>query len=147
MAWLQSPGLATLTWWRLASHLNRGGPLRKIIAAFIWRYAIARQGCYISLLAHIGPRLRLPHPVGVVIGDGTKIGADVTIYQNVTLGRARADDTDYPAIEDGVTIYAGAIIIGAVTVGRGAAVGGNSVVLKDVAAGITVVGSPARPII
>lgn len=144
LAWLQSPGFAMLTWWRLANRLNRGGSLRKLLAMFIWRYAIARQGCYISLSANIGPRLRLPHSVGIVIGDGTKIGADVTIYQNVTVGRVRADDAGYPIIEDGATIYAGAIIIGAVTVGTGATVGGNSVVLKDVAAGFTVIGSPAR---
>ena len=81
---------------------------------------------------------------GIVIGSEVVIGADVTIYQNVTLGRAHADEGSNPVIKDGVTLYAGAMVIGAVTIGAGAVVGANSVVRNDVAAGTTVVGAPAR---
>ena len=144
LAWVQSPGFAALSCWRLASRLDQGGPLRRLLAALLWRYGVTSHGCHIALGARIGPRLRLPHPVGIVIGGEVVIGADVTIYQNVTLGRAHADEGSNPVIKDGVTLYAGAMVIGAVTIGAGAVVGANSVVRNDVAAGTTVVGAPAR---
>ena len=76
-------------------------------------------------------------PGGIVIGGEVVIGADVTIYQNVTLGRAHADEGSNPVIKDGVTLYAGAMVIGAVTIGAGAVVGaparmvGKHVVTKE----------------
>lgn len=139
---LQTPKGAAC--WRLASRLDQGGPLRRLLAALLGRYGVTSHGCHIALGARIGPRLRLPHPVGIVIGSEVVIGADVTIYQNVTLGRAHADEGSNPVIKDGVTLYAGAMVIGAVTIGAGAVVGANSVVRNDVAAGTTVVGAPAR---
>lgn len=146
LAWLQSPGFAVISCWRLARHLDGGGPLRRLLAALIWRYGVARHGCHISLKAEIGPRLRLPHATAIVIGDGVVIGSDVTIYQSVTLGRADEIAADYPRIESGAVIYAGAVILGGVSIGERARVGANSVVLCDVAAETTAAGIPARPI-
>lgn len=85
----------------------------------------------------VGPGLKLRHGVGIVVNPRSVIGANVMIRQGVTLGnRLRADDC--PTIEDDVEIGVGAVIIGAVTVGRGARIGPNAVIVKDVPAGAIV---------
>lgn len=106
-------------------------------------------GLEIAVRCEIGPGLYFPHTQGTVIG-ANRIGQNATIYHNVTLG-AREVDLDYsegarPVVCDNVILGAGAKILGAVTVGDGARVGANAVVLDDVKPGITVVGIPARPI-
>lgn len=103
-----------------------------------------RYGVHLSSEAVIGTGLKLPHPTGIVIGSGVTIGNHVTIYQNVTLGRKDKDADDYPTIGDGSIIYANAVVLGAVTIGRDCRVGANSVVIHDVPDGSTVVGAPAR---
>jgi serine O-acetyltransferase len=81
-----------------------------------------------------------PHPVGIVIGDGAVIGHGVRIYQNVTLGLTQNGVGGYPTIEDDVSIYAGAVVIGGITVGAGSVIGANAIVSRDVPAGSVVVG-------
>lgn len=80
--------------------------------------------------------VKFPHPVGIVIGDGAVIGRDVRIYQNVTIGLtenlARGALVNYPTIEDGVFIYAGAVIFGGITVGAHSVVGANAIVSRSV---------------
>ena len=92
----------------------------------------------------VGRGLYLPHPVGVVIGAGVELGEGVTLYQNVTLGLKNGG---CPRIEDGVVVYPGSVIVGPIVVGRGAVVGANSFVDRDVAPHTTVYGSSgtARP--
>ena len=86
----------------------------------------------------------LPHPVGIVVGHDVTVGSNVRIQQNVTLGRPRPDpDAGYPTVEDDVSIGAGSVVLGEVTLGKGCTVGANSVVLESVSAGTTVVGAPA----
>ncbi|MCK1653197.1 hypothetical protein IVA88_17400 [Bradyrhizobium sp. 149] len=97
-----------------------------------------------SPAARLGAGLCLPHPVGIVIGEGSVIGNDVTIYQGVTLGRASHDVDAYPSIDDGAVIYAGATLLGPIRIGRNAIVAAHSVVLSDVPDFATVVGAPAR---
>jgi serine O-acetyltransferase len=95
-------------------------------------------GCDIGLAL---PRtVFLPHPMGIVIHQGTRIGNDVVIGHQVTLG-GRDLTNDAPLIEDGVYIGAGAKILGGMRIGRGATVGANAVVTKDVPAGAIVVGA------
>ena len=99
--------------------------------------------CQIPRRYHRG--IKFPHPVGIVIGDGVRIGKEVRIYQNVTIGLLKntpADDArnDYPTIEDGVIIYAGAVIAGPITIGAGATVGANAVITRDVPKGATAFG-------
>lgn len=104
-------------------------------------------GVYLSPNAVIGDRLKLPHPIGVIIGSGATIGNDVTIFQHVTLGGARIGDAkrnDYPTIGHNVVIFSGAVIVGSVSVGDNAIIGANAVVLSDVPHGATCVGVPGR---
>jgi len=82
----------------------------------------------------------LPHPYGIVVHSGTKLGNDVVIGHQVTLG-GRDLTSAAPQVEDGVYLGAGAKVLGGVRVGRGATVGANAVVTKDVPAGATVVGA------
>ena len=92
--------------------------------------------------------------MGVVIGETSVIGDDVTLYHDVTLGgispavdsQSQVNEKRHPTLQDGVIIGSGAQILGPITVGAGARVGANSVVLKDVAPGATVVGIPAKPV-
>ncbi|MEH3106978.1 MAG: serine acetyltransferase [Sphingomonas fennica] len=118
---------------------------------FLGRYAARRLRCefgsFVQPAAAIGPGLRLPHPNGIVIGGGVRIGARCTIFQQVTLGARRAGDgfgEAYPDIGDDVTIFAGAKLIGAVRIGDGAVIGANAVVVHDVPAGHYAVGVPAK---
>lgn len=89
--------------------------------------------------------VKFPHPLGIVIGDGVKIGNDCRIYQNVTIGLIEnmpaADAVNrYPTIEDRVIIYAGAVIAGPVTIGAGATIGANAVITRDVPPGAVAFG-------
>jgi serine O-acetyltransferase len=85
--------------------------------------------------------------MGVVIGETAVIGDNVTLYQQVTLGGVSLDPGKrHPTIEDDVVIGAGAAVLGPFTVGKGARVGSNAVVLRAVEPGTTVVGVPARPV-
>lgn len=108
---------------------------------------LQRYGVYISRHAVIGNSLSLPHPTSIVIGEGVKIGDRVKIYQNVTLGgRVRGDWRlgNYPDIGDDSVIFAGAVIVGKVRVGRNCTIGANSVVITDLPDNSVAVGAPAR---
>lgn len=120
-------------WWRMA----------RIVANRIQR----RHGVFLPPRQQVPLSTRFPHPTGIVIGEGVRLGERVTIYQGVTLGGARRGDWqagNYPTIGDEVTIFAGAVIVGAVRIGDKATIGANAVVLSDVPAGHTAVGAPAR---
>lgn len=96
--------------------------------------------------ATIGRRVFIDHGFGVVIGETAEVGDDCTIYQGVTLGGTSLTKgaKRHPTLESGVIVGAGAKILGAFTVGEGAKVGSNAVVIKAVPAGSTAVGNPAR---
>ena len=95
--------------------------------------------------ATIGRRFFIDHGMGVVIGETAVIGNDVTLYHGVTLGGTSWNKGKrHPTLEDGVVVGAGAQILGPITIGQRAKVGSNAVVVKDVPAGTTAVGNPAR---
>lgn len=95
--------------------------------------------------AEFGPGLSIKHGNGIVIGGGSKIGANCSIFHQVTIG-SDGINLEQPVIGDDVTIFAGARVLGGVTVGDGAVIGANSVVLHDVAPGAMVAGIPAREV-
>ncbi|WP_298292835.1 serine O-acetyltransferase [Thiomonas sp.] len=96
--------------------------------------------------ATIGRRVFIDHGMGVVIGETAVIGDDCTIYQGVTLGGTSLykGTKRHPTLEAGVVVGAGAQVLGGFTVGEGARIGSNAVVVKAVPAGATAVGNPAR---
>jgi serine O-acetyltransferase len=93
----------------------------------------------------VGRRVKIEHQGGIVIHGDSTIGDECTIRQGVTLGMKSVDKPfDAPTLERGVDVGAGAVILGGIVVGEGAAVGANAVVVKDVEAGGVAVGVPAR---
>ena len=107
---------------------------------------IFKKICDISFLSTIGNRLKLAHPIGVVIGADVVLGNNITIFQNVTLGSdgKRGKEKTYPVIEDNVVIYAGSIIVGKVRIGKNAVVGAKTLVNIDVPPNSLAVGSPCK---
>ncbi|MEL6962708.1 MAG: serine O-acetyltransferase [Pseudomonadota bacterium] len=113
-----------------------------------WLSQVARwlTGIEIHPGAKVGKRLLIDHGMGVVIGETAEIGDNVTLYQGVTLGGVSLNpEKRHPTIEDDVVIGSGAAVLGPFTIGKGARVGANAVVLKAVEPGTTVVGIPAKP--
>ncbi|WP_441258848.1 serine O-acetyltransferase [Bradyrhizobium sp. 521_C7_N1_3] len=143
VAMLTSPGFAVITTWRIAKMLRFQTRWGHQITWLLVR-VLMRRGCYISVLAEIGPGLILPHPTGVVIGEGARIGRSVMLYHNVTLGRRAWDEPGCPTIGDGAVIYTGAVIVGPTSIGAGANVAANAVVTRDVPPHSVAAGAPAR---
>ena len=116
-----------------------------LIARLISQHARNRTGIEIHPGATIGKGLFIDHGDGVVIGETTVIGDNVTLYQGVTLGgTGKETGKRHPTIGSGVTIGAGAKVLGPITIGDGSKVGAGSIVLKDVPPNCTVVGNPGR---
>ena len=104
-------------------------------------------GVEIHPAARIGEALFIDHGAGVVIGETSEIGDNVTIYQAVTLGGTGfARGKRHPTVADDVVIGAGAKLLGPIEVGEAAKIGANSVVIHDVPARSTVVGNPGHPV-
>lgn len=137
------PGLVALKSHRRAHALYERGHV--LLARWISQRARHRTGIEIHPGATIGRRVFIDHGDGVVIGETTIIGDDVTIYQGVTLGGTGKDiGKRHPTILNGVTIGAGAKVLGPFTVGDNARVAAGAVVLDAVPEGATAVGVPAR---
>ncbi len=116
-----------------------------LLGRFISNFAKIFTGIEIHPGATIGDRLFIDHGNGVVIGETSEIANDVTLYQGVTLGGTSLDKGKrHPTLEDGVIVGSGAQVLGPLTVGEGARIGANAVVLKDVPKGATMVGIPAK---
>lgn len=97
--------------------------------------------------AKIGKGLFIDHGMGVVIGETTEIGDNVTLYQGVTLGGTGKDTGKrHPTLESDVVVGAGAKVLGPIKIGSGSKIGANAVVLKDLLSNTTAVGIPARMI-
>jgi serine O-acetyltransferase len=137
------PGVHALLFHRL-THWLWGVGLRWL-ARFVSHLARWLTGIEIHPGATIGRRVFIDHGMGVVVGETAEIGDDCTLYHGVTLGGTSWNKGKrHPTLEQGVVIGAGAKVLGPITVGAGARIGSNAVVVKDVPAGATAVGIPAR---
>ena len=117
----------------------------RLLGRFVSHVGRIVTGIEIHPGARIGRRFFIDHGMGVVIGETSVIGDDVTLYHQVTLGGVTwSPRKRHPTLGDGVVIGAGAQVLGPITVGRDARIGANAVVLKDVPPGATMVGIPAR---
>ena len=137
------PGFQAVLHHRL-SHFLWGLGL-KFIARLISLLSRIITGIEIHPGATIGRRFFIDHGMGVVIGETATIGDDVTLYHDVTLGGTSAErGIRHPQLGNNVIVGAGAQLLGPIRVGDGARIGSNAVVVKDVAAGATMVGVPAH---
>jgi serine O-acetyltransferase len=139
------PGIHALLSHRIAHALSDVGmPVVPRLIAMLTR---ALTGIEIHPKAQIGQGLFIDHGSGVVIGETATIGNDVTIYQGVTLGGTGfRTGKRHPTVQDNVTIGSGAKLLGPITIGHGAKIGANSVVITDVPPNTTVVGNPGHPV-
>jgi serine O-acetyltransferase len=146
------PGMTAIIHHRLAHILHRLNA--RLVARLIAEIAHARTGIDIHPGASIGSGFFIDHGTGVVIGETAVIGDNLRVYQAVTLG-ARHFPTDddgklikgdarHPIVEDDVVIYAGATILGRITIGRGSTIGGNVWLTQDVAPNSIVTQATAR---
>lgn len=137
------PGLHAL-WLHRVSHWLWGHGL-KWLARLNSHIARWLTGIEIHPGAKIGRRFFIDHGLGVVIGETTEIGDNVTLYQGVTLGGTSWNKGKrHPTLADNVVVGAGAKVLGPFTVGEGARIGSNAVVVKEVPPGCTVVGVPGH---
>jgi serine O-acetyltransferase len=146
------PGMTAITNYRLAHELHKLEV--PIIPRMITEHAHSITGIDIHPGATIGKRFFIDHGTGVVIGETCVIGDNVQLYQGVTLG-AKSFPLDengnpikgvkrHPIVEDGVVIYSGATILGPITIGKGASIGGNVWLTRSVAPGTRITQAQAR---
>ena len=144
------PGFHAILFHRLTHALWRRDWL--LLGRFISHVGKMLTSIEIHPNARIGRRFVIDHGSGVVIGETSEIGDDVTIYHSVTLGgiapsvdsKSQADRKRHPTVRDGAIIGSGAQVLGPVVVGKGARIGANAVVTKDIPPGVTAVGIPAH---
>ena len=149
---LTYPGVKAVFFYRIANFFHLAGfhLLAKIISQLIRFFT----GIEIHPGAKIGKNLFIDHGMGVVIGETSEIGNNVTIYHAVTLGgispsidsERQRHEKRHPTIGDDVVIGSGAQIIGPIKVGNGSRIAANAVVVNDVPEGSTMVGVPAKVI-
>ena len=140
------PGLWAV-WGYRVSHLFWRLRL-KLLARWFSQVVRFATGIEIHPGATIGAGLFIDHGMGVVIGETAELGADVTLYQGVTLGGTSfAKGKRHPTIGDGVVVGTGAKVLGAISVGDGARIGANAVVVRPVPADVVVVGVPGEIVV
>lgn len=144
------PGFQALLFYRLAHACWRNG--WRLLGRWISQVGRLVTGIEIHPGAKIGRRFFIDHGMGVVIGETSEIGDDVTLYHGVTLGgvapsvnsETQRNQKRHPTLQDGVIVGSGAQVLGPIVVGMNARVGANAVVTKDVPPCVTVVGIPGR---
>lgn len=137
------PGLHAIIMHRIAHRMWKSN--LRLLARLFSHVNRALTGIEIHPGATIGRRFFIDHGMGVVIGETTEIGNDVTLYQAVTLGGTSLEKKKrHPTLGDRVVIGAGTKVLGAVTVDEDARIGAGAIVVKDVPAGATVVGLVGR---
>src|ERR1700734_1456541 len=139
------PGVHALLAHRIAHALYGAGA--SAAARMIAATARSVTGIEIHPAARIGRGFFVDHGMGVVVGETAEIGDNVTLYQGVTLGGTGfATGKRHPTVQDNVTVGSGAKMLGPITIGHGAKIGANTVVIHDVPPNTTVVGNPGHPV-
>jgi serine O-acetyltransferase len=140
------PGIHALIAYRIAHYLF----LRRhfLLARFISQVSRFFTGIEIHPGAQIGRRFFIDHGTGVVIGETSEVGDDVTLFQGVTLGgTGKEKGKRHPTVGNGVMISTGAKVLGSIKIGDNAKIGAGAVVLQDVPPNTTVVGVPGRVVV
>ena len=149
---LAYPGVKALFFHRIANFFWKAK--FHLFARVISQFSRFLTGIEIHPAAKIGKNLFIDHGMGVVIGETTEIGNNVTLYHGVTLGgispaensSSQINQKRHPTLHDNVIVGSGGQILGPITIGKGARVGANAVVTKDVPENATMVGIPAKNI-
>lgn len=136
-----SSGFHLIFAYRLSKYLLKFGYFGKTLSKIVFKMYSEHFGCYISPLSHISGGLRLPHPVGIVIGEGSIIDSSVSIYQNCTIGQKSANQ-GYPRLEKNVTLYSGCIVFGNISIGKNTLIGAGSIVNVTMPADSVCYGNP-----
>lgn len=147
------PGFHALMWHRVASRAWRNG--FRYLGRFVSQFSRFLTGIEIHPGATIGKRFVIDHGAGIVIGETTEIGDDVTLYQNVTLGgvapsvdsHEQRNTKRHPTLGNNVIVGSGGQVLGPYKVGDGARIGANAVVTRDIPSCVTAVGIPARVVL
>ncbi|WPF81133.1 serine O-acetyltransferase [Sanguibacter sp. 4.1] len=140
---LAYPGVHAV-WAHRVTHRMWRNPALRLPARLLSQATRSATGIEIHPAATIGRRLFIDHGMGVVVGETSVVGDDVTLFHGTTLGgRSMTHGKRHPTIGDRVVVGAGAKVLGAVTVGHDAQIGANAVVVKDVPDGTVAVGVPA----
>lgn len=147
-SYLYSPRFRVLLNHRLGKFFFKSNNfLSRQIGSYYKTRLVSKRSCDFSYNAHLGKGCKMPHPIGIVIGDGVVIKDNVMIFQQVTLGshgKKGSKTKEYPIIRSGVKIFTGAKIIGGITIGKNAIVGANAVVNINVPPNSIAVGIPCR---
>ena len=147
---LTYPGVKAIFFHRVANFFSIAN--LDLIARIISQFSRFLTGIEIHPKAKIGKNLFIDHGMGVVIGETSEIGNDVTIYHNVTLGgispSINSDNQRnlkrHPTLKDGVVVGSGAQVLGPLVVGKNSKIGSNAVITKDVPENAVMVGIPAK---
>lgn len=141
---ISSPSIKAMVYHKISSKLQKRG--NTILARIFSQRARRITGIEIHPGATIGEDVFIDHGMGVVIGETAEVGDDVMMFHGVTLGGVGGDKgaKRHPTVENYVIIGAGAKVLGPITIGEGAKIGANAVVIKDIPPYSTAVGIPAR---
>lgn len=141
---ISSPSIKAMWYHKIANMLYKKN--HTILCRIVSQRARRITGIEIHPGAKIGKNVFIDHGMGVVIGETAEVGDNVLMYHGVTLGGVGGDKNAkrHPTVEDDVIIGSGAKILGPITIGKGAKIGANAVVLKSIPPYSTAVGMPAR---
>jgi len=140
---LVTPGFQFVLALRIQEALVRIPLVGRLLRRIAWWASCLLFGSEIAMAASVEGGLYVPHPYGIVVG-ACDIEKRVTLLQHITIGRKDHTDRGRPRICDGASLMAGCVVVGDITIGSGATIGANSVVLKDVPPDSVAIGAPAK---
>lgn len=144
--WFNQPFRLVMNY-RIGHYLHRNrNILNSILILVLKKHQIKHRNCDIAYSAVIGEGIKFPHPLSVIIGDSSRIGNNVMIWHDVTLGSSGKPgmDKQYPVIGDNTRIYTGAKIIGGIKVGSHSVIAANAVLSVDIPESSVAAGIPAK---